>query len=256
MPSPVNERAEKAGAVHEAIARITSSAHRRLVAAGRAARTVTVKVRSADFATVSRSETSPVASADLDALTAVAQRLARAAVPEGGVRLLGVSLGGLVAAEACRMDKRLRACLIQDVFVPGDVLAAGVDQPTMWLTRDAQSMRDEGWPEWEVVLHQNSMLEAFEAAGAPGYLVHIPGMFHLNYTDFPLTVAAPVARAIGLIGAIDWQRGHQIINAYTLAFFDRHLRDRRPELLNPGNTDFPEVILRADRKTTARPASR
>lgn len=82
-------------AVHEAIARITASAHRRLVAAERAARTVTVKVRSADFATVSRSETAPVASADLGVLTAVAQRLARAAVPEGGVRLLGVSLGGL-----------------------------------------------------------------------------------------------------------------------------------------------------------------
>ena len=82
-------------AVHEAIGRITASAHRRLVEAGRAARTVTVKVRSADFATVSRSETAPVASTDLGALTAVAQRLARAAVPEGGVRLLGVSLGGL-----------------------------------------------------------------------------------------------------------------------------------------------------------------
>jgi DNA polymerase-4 len=82
-------------AVHAAIARITASAHRRLVADGRAARTVTVKVRSADFATVSRSETAAVASADLDALTAVAQRLARAAVPEGGVRLLGVSLAGL-----------------------------------------------------------------------------------------------------------------------------------------------------------------
>lgn len=82
-------------AVHDAIARITESAHRRLVAAGRAARTVTVKVRSADFATVSRSETAAVASADLGVLTAVAQRLARTAVPEGGVRLLGVSLAGL-----------------------------------------------------------------------------------------------------------------------------------------------------------------
>ncbi len=82
-------------AVHAAIARITASAHRRLVEDGRAARTVTVKVRNADFSTVSRSETAAVASADLDVLTAVAQRLARAAVPEGGVRLLGVSLAGL-----------------------------------------------------------------------------------------------------------------------------------------------------------------
>lgn len=82
-------------AVHEAIARITAAAHRRLVASGRAARTVTVKVRSADFSTVSRSETAPVAGTDLAVFTAVAQRLARAAVPEGGVRLLGVSLAGL-----------------------------------------------------------------------------------------------------------------------------------------------------------------
>lgn len=82
-------------AVHDAITRITAAAHRRLVASGRTARTVTVKVRSADFSTVSRSETAPVAGTDLAVFTAVAQRLARAAVPEGGVRLLGVSLAGL-----------------------------------------------------------------------------------------------------------------------------------------------------------------
>lgn len=82
-------------AVLDEIARITAAAHRRLVASGRAARTVTVKVRSADFSTVSRSETAPAAGTDLAVFIAVAQRLARAAVPEGGVRLLGVSLAGL-----------------------------------------------------------------------------------------------------------------------------------------------------------------
>jgi DNA polymerase IV len=82
-------------AVHDAVARMTEAAHRRLVASGRAARTVTVKVRSADFTTSSRSETAGTASTDLGGLTAVAQRLARAAVPEGGVRLIGVSLAGL-----------------------------------------------------------------------------------------------------------------------------------------------------------------
>ncbi len=82
-------------AVHDAVARMTSAAHARLVASGRGARTVTVKVRGADFATVSRSETAATASTDLGGLTAVAQRLVRAAVPEGGVRLIGVSLAGL-----------------------------------------------------------------------------------------------------------------------------------------------------------------
>ncbi|MCO1655825.1 DNA polymerase IV [Pseudonocardia sp. S2-4] len=83
-------------AVHEAVARITGSAHRRLVASGRAARTVTVKVRSAAFTTVTRSETAASGTTDLTALTAVAQRLARNAVPADGVRLIGVSLAGLV----------------------------------------------------------------------------------------------------------------------------------------------------------------
>jgi DNA polymerase-4 len=82
-------------AVHDAVARITGAAHRRLVSSGRAARTVTVKVRSADFSTHTRSETAALATTDLAALTAVAQRLARTAVPEGGVRLIGVSLAGL-----------------------------------------------------------------------------------------------------------------------------------------------------------------
>ncbi|WP_308259440.1 DNA polymerase IV [Pseudonocardia sp. H11422] len=82
-------------AVHDAVARMTEAAHRRLVVDGRAARTVTVKARSADFTTASRSETTAVASTDLATLTAVAQRLARSAVPDGGVRLIGVSLSGL-----------------------------------------------------------------------------------------------------------------------------------------------------------------
>ena len=64
-------------AVHDAVARITAAAHRRLVSSGRAARTVTVKVRSADFTTHTRSETAPLATSDLTTLTAGAQRLAR-----------------------------------------------------------------------------------------------------------------------------------------------------------------------------------
>ena len=81
-------------AVHDAIARITESVHRRLLSSGRAARTVTVKIRSADFTTHTRSETAALATTNRT-LTAVAQRLARGAVPDGGVRLIGVSLAGL-----------------------------------------------------------------------------------------------------------------------------------------------------------------
>ena len=85
-------------AVRRAVAELAGSAHRRLVASGRAARTVTVKVRGGDFATHTRSETTAVASTDLAALTETAQRLAVAALPDAGVRLVGVSYAGLTTA--------------------------------------------------------------------------------------------------------------------------------------------------------------
>jgi DNA polymerase IV len=83
------------GSVLHEVGRMTAAAHRRLLLDGRAARTVTVKARNADFETHTRSETTAFASTDLGVLTAVAHRLARNAVPEGGVRLVGVSLSGL-----------------------------------------------------------------------------------------------------------------------------------------------------------------
>lgn len=81
-------------AVHSAVESICVAVHRRLVADGRAARTVTVKARTGDFTTHTRSETTPFPSRDLGTLTALARRLADSAVGEGGVRLLGVSVSG------------------------------------------------------------------------------------------------------------------------------------------------------------------
>ncbi|AOS62314.1 DNA polymerase IV [Actinoalloteichus hymeniacidonis] len=79
---------------------MAESAYHRLIAAHRAARTVRVKVRDADFVTISRSETVQAATTDRTVLTAMAQRLIRAAVPPGTkVRLVGVSLGGLSRGE-------------------------------------------------------------------------------------------------------------------------------------------------------------
>jgi DNA polymerase-4 len=84
--------------VRRAVAEMAEHAHRRLLTSGRAARTVTVKIRGADFATRSRSETTPIASTNLAVLSATAQRLTEGALPDSGVRLIGVSLSGLTGA--------------------------------------------------------------------------------------------------------------------------------------------------------------
>jgi len=86
------------GAVRAAVGELAEGAHRRLLASHRAARTVTVKIRSASFGTTSRAETASVATTDLAVLTETAQRLAVAALPDAGVRLVGVSFSGLTTA--------------------------------------------------------------------------------------------------------------------------------------------------------------
>jgi DNA polymerase-4 len=83
-----------------------AQAHRRLLAAGSAARTVTVKLRTAEFASLSRAVSLPRATTDLGALHGAAVGAFGAVVTAAGValdvedarpgvRLLGVALGGL-----------------------------------------------------------------------------------------------------------------------------------------------------------------
>lgn len=80
--------------VTSAIIRAAHDAHRRLLRQARAARTVTVKLRMADFHIESRSATLPYATDDLDTLTALAFRVARYPGEVGPIRLVGVSYSG------------------------------------------------------------------------------------------------------------------------------------------------------------------
>jgi hypothetical protein len=158
--------------------------------------------------------------------------------------IFGVSLGGIVVGEACRVETRLRACLVMDAPMPTDVVEEGLHQPTMWITRDADTMRLErrkagGWSEVDIYEHQTTMRAVFESLPGDGYFVQVPGMFHLNLTDIPLlTLLAP---RLGLSGPIGAQRAHSIINAYSLAFFDRHLKSQPATRFDGPTKQYPEV---------------
>jgi hypothetical protein len=156
----------------------------------------------------------------------------------------GVSLGGIVVGEACRREPRLRACLVMDAPMPSSVVQAGLWQPSMWITRDANTMRLErqragGWPEDEILAHQMTMRATFAHLRGAGYFVELPGMFHVNLTDVPYW--SPLLSQLGITGPIDGLQAHRIINAYTLAFFDRHLKGRSTALLDGPAADYPEV---------------
>ena len=158
--------------------------------------------------------------------------------------IFGVSLGGAIAAEACLRDARLRACLPMDVYMPADVVREGLAQPTMWISRDAATMRLEGWGQQDIVETQTTMRSVFRRLPGEGYLLLVWGMFHQNLSDFPYFVAFPLDVWLGLDGPIGGRRAHGIINAYSLAFFDRYLKnDTAQPLLAPEVADDPAVTL-------------
>ena len=68
-------------------------------------------------------------------------------------------------------------------------------------------------------------------------------MFHVNLTDIPYW--SPLLPRLGVTGPIDAKRAHNIINAYSLAFFNRHLLGRAQTLIDAPVNQYPEVIFNA-----------
>jgi hypothetical protein len=140
---------------------------------------------------------------------------------------------------------------MMDAPMSTDVVHAGLRQPSMWITRDAESMRLErrragGWPVAEIEAHLTGMRAVYEGLSGTGYFVRVSGMFHSNFTD--IASWTPLASLIGVAGTIDPERAHDIVNAYSQAFFDLHLLSRPSKLLERGSAGpYPEVRLESRR---------
>lgn len=164
--------------------------------------------------------------------------------------LLGHSFGGIVGGEACLLEPRLGACLLEDAFMPADVVRAGLRQPTMWITRDAETMRLErrrsgGWPEPAIDEHISTMRAVYESLPGDGYYVQVPGIFHVDMTDSPMR--SPIASVLGISGPVGVERAHEIVNAYSLAFFDRELRGLPATRFDDLIEKYPEARLETRR---------
>lgn len=139
----------------------------------------------------------------------------------------------------------MRACLLMDAPLSADVVRSGLKQPTMWISRDIETMHREGWSQRDIDETQITMREVFKKLPGDGYLVLVPGMFHLNMVDTPYY--SPLTSLLGMTGPIDAKRAHSIINAYSVAFFDRHLKSLPAPLLDGPGEQFPGVLLERHR---------
>ncbi len=130
--------------------------------------------------------------------------------------------------------------------MPADVVKSGLLEPTMFITRDADTMRLErqragGWTEHDIALTLDTMKAVYNNLPGDGYYLQIPNMFHVNFTDLPYW--SPIMPLVGMTGPINDQRGFDIVNAYSLAFFDKELKGLPSPLLNGPSKQYPEVTI-------------
>ena len=160
------------------------------------------------------------------------------------IGIMGVSLGGITAAEACQRESRLKACLILDARMTVRVARDGLRQPAMWITRRPDVMRAEraktgGWSEQDIAGHQQTMTSAYQAS-QQAWFVNIEGIFHVQFTDAPF--GSPLLHRL-LSGPLNSTRAHQVVNTCTIEFFDQALHSRKSELLGGDTTNYPEVTI-------------
>jgi predicted dienelactone hydrolase len=72
-----------------------------------------------------------------------------------------------------------------------------------------------------------------------GQIVYVENTEHYNFAD--LQLITPLFRFIGLTGQISPARATSIINAYTLDFFNKHLKNKGGRLIDGPSSDYPEV---------------
>lgn len=171
--------------------------------------------------------------------------------------VMGHSVGASAASEACRLDTRFRACLNLDGWFFGELKERGIDRPFFVMIdntprpspielsskdlskqREAQRIED-GFVEYERSLSKYG-----------GYKMDVSGLAHENYSDEALYSGS---LGIGSSGKIDPQLAHKIINEYTLAFFNRHLLNRKEALLEAASSPYEAVRFRPYQQVLSNP---
>jgi len=147
------------------------------------------------------------------------------------IGVMGMSFGGATAGQVCLKDKRCRAGINMDGLQHGDVYASGLKRPFMFMnneTQDAGINRD-----------------IYQAAGSDTYFLVVKGAKHLNFSNFNLF--STLDRENQILGKIPGDRMEKIMSSYTLAFFDKYLKNIDAPMLERSPSDFAEVVFSAKR---------
>jgi hypothetical protein len=173
------------------------------------------------------------------------------------VGALGHSLGGAAAAEACRLDSRIRAALNLDGWTFGQVLREGLTKPWMVVygkgievePRDLAAQSEGMQRYWQMNRENYAIVEA-ALQRDDGYLLTIQGASHWNFSDRVLY--SPLRRQTQA-GTIRPERAHRIICDVTRSFFNEALKGQVGQVSDVVG-EYPEVSI-AEAPKSASPST-
>jgi dienelactone hydrolase len=150
------------------------------------------------------------------------------------VGMLGHSLGGVAAFEACRVDKRFKACVNMDGANIAMFESTGIPRPTMLLRSQPQYSDEElaakgrtraAWDE----LGENIKAEVAKVLGkntnVPAFSVQFAGTNHSHFSDYPFVYPQSIARFGGR--NMDSNRVFTLTSEYVRSFFDCYMQGGR-----------------------------
>lgn len=127
------------------------------------------------------------------------------------IGMFGHSYGGATATQMLAKDARIKAAINMDGTLYGDLLPeSGIGKPFLLMSAPVLENDEE---------MNNYALRDKHALANGGMSLTIPHTDHMSFTDFPLI--SPLLRE----GDSNPEETHQIINEFSLAFFNRYIKD-------------------------------
>jgi dienelactone hydrolase len=162
------------------------------------------------------------------------------------VGAFGWSFGGALAVQLTRDDPRVAAAVDHDGQLFDDVREKGTPRPVLQFHHGVDDALEYPEKDRDDVRRLMALTESWDstarmASSADWYSVKVEGTDHGDFSDLALFYPRQEGR-------IDARRSHEIINAYTRAFFDQYLQGRPRALLNDASPEYPEVSFRAWRQ--------
>lgn len=170
--------------------------------------------------------------------------LARLDIDTTRVGMLGHSLGGAAALQACRDDTIFHACADMDGAAVGDVEREGVPKPMLVLLSQPAGSASEPKDSAERA-HREQFARmgrerdstwraiAERHAQVPNFIVKFRGTGHFSFSDAPFLMPSQLR---GTGSTLSARESYARIVSHLTAFFDHFVRGAPLRLLSPGVT--------------------